>query len=191
MASALYKFWRIKLQDYPEGETKVRFYMNRTTVGGTDVLYIGEKKVKVRRNSCDNPEKYIYLKFLDSDGRYKFIQFDRYYTSETTQEKLGTISKLSTSFINAQGSTYNIGYEQKKYINASIQLSNEEFKVNYGLFSSPRVYMQVNETTALNDGDENWVLVSVENVGGGFNSKKNSQTLSVKIELPEIFTLKM
>ena len=191
MASNFYKFWRIKKQGFEAGETRVNMYRLRTLIGESGYMYSGYKTVKVRRNTCSDPEKYIYLKYLDSDNRYKFLQLNRLYTSSVSAESLGTVSKLSTNFATAQGKSYSLGYTASKSINASVELPNEEYEAAQGLFFSPRVYLQINETTALTDGDENWLLVTVENTGGEYVSKKNSQILSVRIQLPETNTIKM
>lgn len=191
MASAYYKIWRIKQQNFNEGETDVPLYRRITTMGQTSYAYGGVKKVKVRRGTCNNPANYIYLKFLANDGKYKFIQFDRIHTEDTTSENIGKVSKLNTSFISGQGSSYNIGYTGKRFINASVMLDNEAYKTASDIFTSPRVYMQVNETDELTDNDSNWLLVTVENEGGSFNTKKNSQRLSLRIELPEMQTITM
>lgn len=191
MASAYYKIWRVKKQNFQEGDTEVNVYYDRTVLGNTSTYLAGTKTVRVRRNSCSNPEKYIYLKFLDTDGKYKFIQFERIYTSETEAEEIGRVSKLNSSFTSAQGNKYSLGYTAKKYINASVNLSNDEYNAAAGLFVSPRVYLQINETSDLNDEENNWLLVNVTNEGGAFMSKKNSQILSVRIELPDQHTIKM
>lgn len=187
MASSYYKLKRLKVVAGESDET-YDIYWHYESGGQHYDEHVATKTVKVGRSLC--PGKYVYLKYLGTDGLYRFMAFDRYFTGTTQSESIGQVSKLSTSFHTAQAPNYNIGQKATRQITASIKsIRNDQFIAYMDVFNSPRVYMQVDADAE--DGDENWILVTVTDSGNQFKEKKGSQTFSCVITLPEVQTITM
>ena len=187
MASSYYKLKRLKVVAGETDET-YEIYWHYTS-GQTQVdEHVATKTVRIRRTAC--PGKYIYLKYLASDGLYRFLAFDTHYTSTMQSESIGQVSKLSTSFHTAQAPNYNIGQKSTKQITAVAKsVKNDQFLTYMDVFNSPRVYMQIDANAE--DDDSNWVLVTVADSGNQFKEKKGSQTFSCVITLPDVQTITM
>lgn len=185
MASDFYKIYRLKLQNLPAGQTRIPMYVYNTFLEESEL--IGEKIINVKP-ACGDPSKYIYLKYLSSDGQYRFCKLERIYTSAEQNDSLGKVSKMSTSFTSAQGDKYNIGYKTTKMITCRTTVKNDEFVEYLNLLRSPMVYLQKDEE--LSDYDSNWILVTVsgENV---MQNKKSAQSFNVTITLPAIQNIRM
>lgn len=185
MASDFYKIYRLKLQNLPVGENKLPIYVYNTFLEESSL--IGEKVVTVKP-ACEDPTKYIYLKYLSSDGQYRYCKFDNVYTVADSNEINGQVSKLSNSFTSAQGDKYTIGYSTTRTISCKTIVRNDEYEEYMNLLRSPRVYMQ--KDAELDDFDKNWILVTVEGSNTLF-TKKSSQVFSVTITLPTIQNIRM
>lgn len=184
MASALYKLSRYKFQKLPVGETKLLFYSHRN--GETKV--IAEKTVSVSNQVC-SADKYKYIKYLSSDGTYKFIAFTKVWTVSEENEQIGEVSKIVTSLETTQSYNESIGAKTKKIINCSVQCSKEQYFEYIKCLESPRVYLQ-KDTTELEDEDKNWLLVKISGTPN-LTSKKSASNFAVTIELPDYNNITM
>lgn len=187
MASDFYKIYRLKLQNLPVGENKLPIYVYNTFLEESEL--VGEKIVNVKP-ACGDPSKYIYLKYLSSDGQYRFCKFESVYTESDENEINGQVGKMSSSFTSAQGDKYTIGYNTTRTISCKTIVKKDEYEEYMNLLRSPRVYMQ-KDTAELDDYDRNWILVTVEGQGNTLYTKKSSQSFSITITLPTIQNIRM
>lgn len=187
MASSRYKLMRYKFIDLPVGKNEItlNFYAHNEGY----VKKIAEKEVIVLpMKSCD-ADDYKYIKYLSTDGKYKFIPFQKYFTMTQQDESLGETTKFSTNLKTAQGDTYSLGTKTEKQLVLTTSCTQEQYEEWSKVFQSPRVYLQLKDPT-LYDEDENWLLVKVEG-GNQYSTKKTRTTFSLTVKLPSYNNITM
>lgn len=184
MASSKYKLNRYKFQKVADN-TILTFYVHRD---GQDAKVIAKQTIRVPATGCF-AGKYKYLKYLSTDGKFKFIPFDKVYVLSQTDEQIGTVSRLVTDLETAQGNVENIGSKTTKMIQLSVLVDREQYEEYSKCLQSPRVYLQLDDTN-LNDEEENWLLVTVTG-GTEFSSKKSKTRFTVEVQLPEYNNITM
>lgn len=185
MASNKYKLNRYKFQKLTN-DTVLTFYVHQ--YGTTDSSVICKKTIKVNVTGCE-AGTYKYLKYLSTDGKYKFIPFERVYVLSQSDEQIGSVSRLVTNLETAQGNTENIGSKTTKMMQLSTCISKEQYDEYCKCLQSSRVYLQKDDTN-LNDEEENWLLVSITG-NTNYSVKKAKITFTVTITLPEYNNIRM
>lgn len=189
MASSKYKLMRYKFINYPVGVKKIQmnFYGHNADEGY--VKKICEKDVYVLQMNACGTNDYKYIKYLSTDGKYKFIPFQKYVTLSQTDTALGETSKLLTDLRTAQGDKQSLGYTSSKKIQLSTTCTEEQYNEWVKVFQSPRVYLQFKDPN-LFDEDENWLLVTVEG-SNSFVTKKTKNVFTMTINLPQYNNITM
>lgn len=187
MSSALYKLMRYKFIDLPIGTTTMNFYGHDNQQG--TVTKICEKDIVVLPMHACGSNDYKYVKYLSSDGKYKFIPFQKYVTLTQEDTQLGTVNKMMTDLKTAQGNSYSLGYSSVKRMQLTTNCSEEQYNEWVKVFQSPRVYLQFKDPN-LYDEDENWLLVTVDSAPE-FSTKKRKNTFSMTITLPDYNNITM
>lgn len=185
MASNKYKVNRYKFQKVADG-TVFTFYVHQP--GVEEVQVIAKQTVRVPMTGCE-AGKYKYIKYLSTDGKYKFIPFEKVYVLSQSDEQIGTVSRLVTNLETAQGSTENIGAKTLKQLQLSTLVDRKQYEEYSKCLQSSRVYLQ-NDDTNLNDEEQNWLLVSVTG-GSSFSSKKTKVQFTITVTLPEYNNITM
>lgn len=180
MASTRYKLQRYKFQRYETGE----YDINLWRTDDDRMTNFCKKKVEVIGRKCLVPGDYAYIKYLDTEGQYRFITFDRFLTYQQNDEPIGQVSRLVTSLENAGSNTNGLGYVTSKQLMLSTKVTKEQYQEYIEVLQSPRVYLQ-KDTEDLLDEDKNWILVNVSSSSTQYNSKKPRETFSIVVTLPE------
>lgn len=178
---------RYKFIDLPVGKNEItlNFYAHNEGY----VKKIAEKEVVVlSMKSCD-ADDYKYIKYLSTDGKYKFIPFQKYFVMSQQDEALGNVQKLSTDLKTAQGDKYSLGMTTEKKLVLTTSCTEEQYEEWSKVFQSARVYLQLKDPT-LYDEDENWLLVTVEG-GNEYATKKTRTTFSLTVTLPSYNNITM
>ena len=186
MASSRYKLNRYKFQKVADN-TVLTFYVH--PAGTTDSSIICKKTIKVPSTGCE-AGKYKYIKYLSTDGKYKFIPFEKVYVLSQSDEQIGSVSRLVTDLETAQSNTENIGSRTVKMIQLSTMVNREQYDEYIKCLQSARVYLQKDDTN-LNDEDQNWLLVSISGNNTQFSSKKSKMNFTVTVTLPEYNNIRM
>ena len=178
MASNRYRITRYKVDDLPKGINKVVLWKH----------YLGQNKelctktVIASGNEC---AKTVYLKYLASDGKYKFMCFDRNVRMGGQQTSLGNGQQIPNGLNDAKSPTYSLGYRSNRTIQCSVNCDLVKYTQLADILTSPKVYLQTGEAPFLvNDEPENWIEVQVS----GENNipvKKGVTVFSVTVTLPE------
>lgn len=178
MASNRYKVTRYKVDDLPKGVNHITLWKH----------YLGQNKelctktVIASGNEC---AKSVYLKYLASDGKYRFMCFDRNVRMGSNQTSLGNGQGIPTNLNVAVAPTYSLGYSSNRTIQAAVVCDLMRYAMLSDILTSPKVYLQTGETPYLIDDDEkNWIEVQVS----GENTipvKKGTTVFSITITLPE------
>lgn len=172
-------YYRYKLDNLNPAEItkKVTFFVNNSPVT-THVVNIS--------TICDG-EKLI--KYLDKDGQYIFVSFNKYWEGRNTPQSLGEGNKFIISILEAQSKVNQLGYKNKKVLSLyKTQVSASELLILEQILTSPRVYLKIGEEDNLQD----WKQVKVNPVDTIYKHKKKSvNDFSIEVELPEEFSQTM
>jgi hypothetical protein len=132
----------------------------------------------------------IILKYLDKTGQYRFFAFHKYYRTYDTPDQIGSVNKLLVSILTDKTDSQNIGYKNKRKIDISADVTENQLVIIQDLYTSPRIYYYVGNGTT--DLDNDWIeinLKSNENIvkrpKGGFG------VINFTMELPENYTITM
>lgn len=186
MSSTRYKIQRYKFQKYQTGIIDIKLWRY---AGGESENFCQKKVQVVSGGHCNGVGKYVYIKYLASDGKYKFIPFNRSTTLEQNDEQIGSVSTIITSLSGPNTGSASMGYTTHKKMQLTTPVTKDQYVVYSEVLSSPRVYLQ-KDTDELNDEDENWILVNLEG-GSTYNVNKPQEIFSITITLPEYNNLKM
>lgn len=181
MASSVYKLMRYKFVNYPVGTNNIQLNIYAHNTG--DTKKICEKDIVIIGSNACGTNGYKYIKYLSTDGKYKFIPFKKYVTLSQDDELIGETGKLMTDLKTAQSNSYSLGYSSQKKMLLTTTCTQEQYNEWSKVFQSPRVYLQLKDPN-LNDEDENWLLVRVEGTAS-FSTKKPCTTFSMTIVLPD------
>lgn len=185
MASTRYKLQRYKFQKYQSGLIDIKLWR----YFGNESEYLCQKKVEVIGSRCDDVSNYVYIKYLASDGKYKFIPFKRSIVLQQSDVKVGNVSTLIESASGLTSSSVTMGYTTHKQLQLTTPVSNEQYLTYVDVLSSPRVYLQ-KDTDKLIDSNTNWIPVTVDG-GNSYNVIKPKEIFTITITLPEYNNLKM
>lgn len=146
-----------------------------------DLTYAG----KFIENHCGG----VYFKWLNRKGGYDYWLFSNVYSLTKTTKSKGNILNNFTDRASAISHTHNIGKESNNSLNLFSRTPLQYMNTIIGIVESPEVYMYTKDCgyEKFNANYCDWVKVSLPN--GGFrvyNSKNNTQSLRLRIDLPEI-----
>lgn len=184
MSSTRYRLQRYKFQKYQTGIIDINLWR----YGSEGSEQFCQKKVEVIGGVCNEPGNYVYIKYLASDGKYKFIPFVKSVTLQQTDSEIGQASTIITSLKGPSTGKASMGYTTYKQMVLSTPVNKEQYLTYIDVLSSPRVYLQ-KDTIDLNDEDENWILVEVSG-GNTYNVKKPKDIFTITITLPEYNNIK-
>lgn len=183
MASERYRITRYKIDNLDKGVHKLVLWKH----------YLKQNKELCTKTiiSSDSCGKGVYLKYLASDGKYKFMFFEKSVTFSGESTSNGNGIGLPNSLVSSVSPTYSLGYSSVRTLQVSTTVDLEKYKILADIVSSPKVYLQTKEETYnINDEEENWIEVQVS----GNNSiplKKGISTFSLLVTLPEYNSIKL
>ena len=185
MASTRYKLQRYKFQKYQTGIVDIKLW--KYANGGSEDFC--QKRVEVIGGHCDGVDTYVYIKYLASDGKYKFIPFKHSIILQQMDSKKGDISSFIESASGLTSSEVPIGYSTYKKMQLSTPTTKAQYLTYVDVLSSPRVYLQ-KDTEELIDNNTNWIPVTVEG-SNSFSVVKPKEMFTINITLPEYNNLSM
>lgn len=128
------------------------------------------------------------LKFLDSNGQFRFFPFNAYWEETNKPKQIGQIENFITSVKTDQSDSRSIGFNNDKSINlVAYEVSNDQLAILQDLFTSPLVYLY---SGTVNDSTADWIKV---NVSSGTNVSRQrklpNSRFEVTILLPSQYSL--
>jgi hypothetical protein len=167
-------FYRIKVD--ADTEKDVNLYIN-------NILSSTKHVVPIEYCSDD-----LILKYLDRDGHYRFWVFNRFFEKRDQPEKVGSVNKFITNLLTDQSESSNVGYRNKRVIDATSDVPKEAIDVVSDIYASPRVYLYIGTSTDL---ASDWLEVEVSG-NNIVKSRKGSLTrVDLSITLPEWYVVRM
>lgn len=159
--------------------------INKTYKWIVNNLEAGAKEVKVL-DTCPGD---LILKYLDHNGQYRFYPFSRYYETNDTPQKIGSVNKFLTSILTDQSNNSNVGYKNQRIISATAEANTEQLGKLNDIYTSPRVYLYIGSGT---DTAQDWIEIEINAAPAVVKRRKaNSGFISVNIVLPEHYTITM
>jgi hypothetical protein len=144
------------------------------------------KKYIVPIESCE-PK---ILKYLDSNGQYRFYPFNNYYSTRDNPSLIGQSNKLITSILTDQTNKQAIGYRNERKMQLTADVSKDELEKLSDIYVSPRVYLYVGSNNS--DQLKDWIEVTVEASDAIIRRPKGDYgRIDLTVTLPEYFTIKM
>jgi hypothetical protein len=132
-----------------------------------------------------------YIRYLSSQGYYKFWLFNKYFSTSKNQSKIGSLLNSFDTMVGQQARAFNIGYKDaySRIIVTSENVSKEDQLVLMDIFTSPAVYIW---SGSQNDADSEalWTLVEVEG-SHSIREKNNFDNFSCTLVLPELYTQRL
>lgn len=170
-------YYRYKVA--PAIDTNVDFYINAVKVC---------TKTLVVRDYCEGMK---LIKFLNSEGQFRFFNFNEYWESSDKPKQIGSVNKIITSLLTSQSSLDNIGYKNKRTISVvADNVTQEELTILSDLWTSPRVFLYIGDTTSYDDSD--WLQVTIKSKDGLNRIRKGGAIdLAATIELPGWYAINM
>lgn len=146
-------YYKYKISDVTEGEErKVEFYINGILAKTCTVIC---------KKFCLD---YKILKYIDKNGQYRFFPFNDRWEEKDRVREIGDKDKLTTSLLNGQGSSKQMGYKVNTQISlAAHSVSMDELNKLSDIYVSPRCYLYVGDGTS--DLEKDWVLVKAKGDG--------------------------
>jgi len=130
------------------------------------------------------------LKYLDSNGQYRFYPFNKYYQTTDTPVLIGKSNKLITSILTDQSNTQNVGYKNERILELVADVPTNELEKLTDIYTSPRVYLY--NGNGVSDIAKDWLEVTIQaNESIVKRRKSNSGRIGITVTLPEHFTIKM
>jgi len=165
-------YYRYKISDLQPGVHTYTWYVNDVVAGTAKVIV---------RDMCD---EYKYIKFLDSNGFYRFFTFNDRWEEKDSPSKIGSTNNLITSLKDSLSNSYNVGYKNDRSLTLTAHnVSEEELNVISDMYTSPRVYLNVGPDK------EDWVLVTLSGDGIGRRKMNKFGKISITITLPETYSI--
>ena len=172
-------YYRYKLDNLSTAQVtkNVTFYINNISVV-THSINISQ--------FCEGEK---LLKYLDTEGQYRFISFNKYWEGRNNPESIGVTSEIVKNILNAQSNEKALGYKNNKTLSLTkSDISADQLLVYQQILTSPRVYLQIGEL----DGLQDWLLVSVRPIDAVYKRRKLlGGNFSIEITLPENYSQKM
>ena len=167
-------YLRYKISDLTEGFHTFDVYKNGELVARHTVK---------AKEFCKN---YVLLKYLDSNGFYRFFPFNANFEKTMNNREIGTIETSIIDISQVNGANI-IGKESTVQMNLTAEnVTPEELEILSDIFVSPRVYIYNNSGL---DRLSDWQKVRILTNGTLKNRKSNPRKVTVLIELPERYAI--
>lgn len=128
------------------------------------------------------------LRYLDHNGQYRFIGFNKYFEVNDTNDLIGKVNRFATSLRDGQGSEDVVGYRNTRTIALTAEaISLDRLEALSELENSPKVYLRVNFTGTAAD----WILTRVKGKGLVRQAKQQFTDVTYLVEYPERYTLSL
>jgi hypothetical protein len=172
--------------------SKIGYYRFKTDVTDGRVVTLYKNGVEagtatiVQLDSCPGDR---ILKFLDSNGQYRFYNFNSFYGVQDNPSLIGTTNEFITSILDAQTNSKNLGYRNDRQLSLTGEVNSDQLTILSDIYTSPRVYLYIGSNNS--DQDKDWLEVTI--VGGDKTvrrRKAKNGSINLTIQLPEWFTIK-
>jgi hypothetical protein len=148
--------------------------------------YVASKEV-IPVQACEGS---LILKYLDSNGQYRFYPFNKFYRTFDVPESIGKTNKFITNILNDQTSKQNIGFRNERKISLVADVPDAELEKLTDIYTSPRVYLYIGSGSS--DAASDWLEVSQEIPDAIVRRRKrNSGKIEINLTLPKHFTIAM
>jgi hypothetical protein len=136
-------------------------------------------------NTFDSCGEGLYIRYLSKEGFYRTWLFNKYYTIEQEQKKIGELTYQGSDMA---ARSYNMGYKDayRSYIATSEGVRKDIRKQLMDLFTSPAVYLW-NGNPGDADNEADWMLVDIEG-SHQLIEKQEFANFTITIKLPELYT---
>lgn len=137
--------------------------------------------------SIDTCNAYI-VKYLDSNGQYRFYPFNEYAYKYDQPEEIGYIDKFITNILNDQSNRKSVGFRNNRTIELVADVPTEHLELIKDLYTSPRVYLYIGDI----DNAQGWLEVKQE-VSEPLILPRKKKVVSVNLilTLPETYQITM
>ena len=151
-----------------------------------DSIPIGSKTVKVI-DFCDGGK---VIKYLNSTGQYRFYAFEKYINLTGRTKTIGKVNKFVTNIHTDNSATSIVGRKNAQQMALSVNVPSEHLEILSDMFTSPVVSLYVGD--GVSDVSSDWIEVEIKsNTHDVIISKLNSKPLTLIIELPTYYTVKL
>jgi hypothetical protein len=171
------------------GCRRYKFASNSTNELYYNSISVGNVPIElIKRKICSDD---LVIKYLDRNGMYCFYNLQKYYSTNEDSVKIGEVNNvIQTSLKNAQATDLNVGYKSNRKISAVAEVENDFLQYFSDIYSSPRVYLQINKTEPETDG--NWLQIGIRSGEGLVRASKGNKTVvQLTIELPTQYNITM
>lgn len=160
-----------------------RHYLDKTADEVVETKIGGVKNYNINVKVLPSCDGGLYVKFLDNaTGFYKHWLFNKYYSIDGNSEKIGRVDVLATTLSETKKKDVGSRFTKRYQITAD-NLTQEHLDYISCIKTTPRLYVEI-------DGE--WVLCSISDSTFPVRWRKaNSGSLSLTIELPEQYTIRM
>lgn len=140
-------------------------------------------------NPIDVCDGFKILKYIDSDGQYRFYPFNKFWESKDKPKLLGKASKIIESVLYSQSSENNIGYKNDRTISLVAEnVSQDELTILSDIYTSPRVLLYIGTTT---DEKKDWIEIDVKGDNINRLRKQKFTKVNIDITLPKWYSISM
>lgn len=137
-------------------------------------------------NECEA----IILKYLDSNGQYRFYPFNKYYRTFDNPTQIGSVNKMITNILTDKSDSSNIGYKNERKIELTCEANEDQLLILSDIYTSPRVYLYTG--TGSNDNESDWIEIKlIANENTIHRRKANNGRVDIVVTLPENYTITM
>jgi len=172
--------------------SSVGYYRYKTTADELKIINFSKDGVLAGTKTVspiDICEGFRILKYLDSNGQYRFYPFNKYWESKDKPTLLGKSSKIIESILNSQSSESNIGYKNDRTISLVAEsVSQDQLTLLSEIYTSSRVYLYIGTTE---DEAKDWLEVDIKGDNLNRLRKRKFTKVSIDVILPEWYSIRM
>lgn len=170
-------YYRVKQN--VEQDSEVKLYINNLLASTKNIII---------KDWCEGNKR---IKFINKDGQYRFLSFNRYFEGKDKVKELGKVNKLMTSLLDSQSSESSIGNKNDRTLSLrSDDISEDELLILNDLWASPRIYLYIGD--GITEEKKDWIEVTIKAKKPILNIKKGSYTdILIDLTLPKHYTVNM
>lgn len=170
------EYYRLKLDNITQ-DTTFEFYQNSL---------LKATKTVVVKPMCNQNK---VLKYLDSNGQYRFVICNQYWEMRDNPTLLGKTNKIITSILNDQSDARVVGYKnERKLTLVAENISKEELEIISDIYTSPCVYIYIGDGTS--DLKTDWLQVTINAQDNIVKNKKGDYVdIIFDVTLPKQYTI--